>query len=610
MGMIASIRALFTGHNPVRDRLSRTEGESLKPLAGLLDQVAGDLDGLNESTGSDFVSMGNELKDFHARANTLFRNSGEIVELMSGEGLYRATEGLNRILDGLKEHIRESEGTLGLITGELQRYLEGLHRTFSGLETFDSLVLNLNMLGFLTRVENAHVFSESTGFATLASDVKKLAESIRGKAQTIRSQAGEASATIDRALARVQTFRRGAGSSAGDTLEEARRNQGLLEDKYAAASSSARLISGKMAQSASSIADIVMSLQVHDITRQQIMHVRDILLSLGSRVQDDGAANRAGLVHEVASLQKSQLENSRDDLVKAVRKVRENLDAIGESLSGILGETREVAWASGNEGVSFMESLDQGIASIIESINDNAREQASLTDMVSEADVLVSGMSQFVMEINSLGMTLQLIALNARIRAAGLGEEGAALDIVSGAIYELSKNAREDTLILSNLLSELVGKSGAFDANLTLIRERSREKVESMVADLRGLIESLHAINGSVVERLSKMVGEGDNLLRDISSTVRGITVHEKVKTVLEGVMGTLEDVRNRAMDLCPDRNVEGAMAFLAGIGERYTMESEREIHTRHLNGRASGSVSPARGDGQGNDLGDNVELF
>jgi hypothetical protein len=610
MGLTAGIRSLFALVRPLREEQEDNRSALLKPLAGMLTQVGRELDDLNESTGNDFVAMGDELKDFHARANALFGRSGEIVELMSGQGLSRATDGLSAILDGLKSHIHESDGHLGMITAELERYLEGLHKTFMSLESFESLVLSLNMLGFLTRVENAHVFTESTGFSSLAADVKKLGESIREKSTAIRRRAGEARATIDRALTRVHEFRKGTGTSAEDMLATAQHNHRMLEEKYAAASASARLITDRMAQAASSIADIVMSLQVHDITRQQIMHVRDILQSLGARVSTGGDAGRAELVHEIASLQKSQLQNSREDIVRAAQNVQCSLGAIGGSLSGVLSETRHVAWASGNEGVSFMESLDHGISSIIESINANAAEQASLTDMVSSADVLISGMSQFVKEIDSLGMALQLIALNARIRAAGLGEEGAALDIVSGAIYELSKNAREDTLVLSNLLSELVGTSGAFDRDLGEIRRKSEEKVESMVENLHELTHALHTINGSVLESLSDMAGEGEALIRDIERTVGEIRVHEVVEKVLEGVMGSLEDVRDRASGLCPERDVEGARAFLAGLGDQYTMESEREIHTRHLSGRGPDMDAPAGGVEPAADLGDNVELF
>jgi len=92
---------------------------------------------------------------------------------------------------------------------------------------------------------------------------------------------------------------------------------------------------------------------------------------------------------------------------------------------------------------------------------------------------MVTHMSSFVQDINTLGLNLEFLALNARIKAAHLGEEGVALDTISGSIYELSHSTRDNTAALSDILKRLSDLSSDFTRELKAREDRQAKDIQT-----------------------------------------------------------------------------------------------------------------------------------
>ena len=550
-----------------------------------IDKVDSLLDRLIDASEKDFLRIAENLQEYHARAQKMCDKSSEVVEIMTGEALGTATDGLQGILEELKDHINESQGHFSQISDVFQQHRLELVKLSSSIESFKLHVLNLSMLGFLTRVENAHIFTENTGFATLTDDVRNLSDIIRQKSLHINQVSVNVQSFVTLALSKIIDFERTQSESARITLEKAVTNHHALSQKFKSASESARLVEKVSKEIASSIGDIVISMQFHDITRQQLEHVKEVLDNLCAAISQDDytSLEKAAMVRDVLTLQHAQLKKSYEELANAVFKVIASLQNITKNVSDVLMETQDVAWASDTKGQSFMEGLDSGITSVIECIKAIAEEHGNLSGTVNSASEMVSEMSVFVKDIESLGLNLQLIALNARIKAAHLGKEGAMLDTISGNIYELSKNAREDTKDLNKVLATLVDISLRFKEDMLLMQDKQSKTIGFMVDKLRELIESLRSINDAVHAMLQEMTTLGESLLKDLQNTQDEITVHEKVESVLKKVMQTIEDTAQKTRLVCPKGFESVASSLMSKLDRLYTTKSERDIHVRHL---------------------------
>ena len=506
---------------------------------------------------------------------------------------------------------KNPEKNISRTTVVFTEHLNAISKVTSYLDDFNMIVMNLIMLGFLTQVENAYIFTNDTGFASLTNDVRGLAETIRQKAAHIRSKSETVQSFLTHTVSKVSDFEKNQNDQAHMMLEKAFNNHRSLKNKLLAASGSTALIDKGTRKIASNIGDIVMSLQFHDITRQQIEHVKEVFDHIHKKVNEQGhtIAEKAAFVRDVSRLQQAQLAQSRDELTSAVLKIINNLRSIGKSVGEIINEAHEATMASETSGTTFMEEIDQGISSVIQGMGLADQEQAKLTDTVSNASEMASEMSMFVKDIETLGLHLQLVALNARIKAAHLGSEGAALDTISGSIYELSINAREDTRNLGTMLSTLVNLSTTFNSDFKSMQGTEKELSDILMEKLKGLIASLHEINITVISMLTDLTNLGKSLMMDIEDTASTIGVHKEFQAMLGEVLETVSQITDDAEKICPKGFNDTSSSFLADIDKLYTMQSEREVHIRNVPAENATLQQGVR-DEPANDLGDNVELF
>jgi len=587
------------------------ERETASPWISSLRDASEMLGALEIRTERDFLEIGERLQDFHRQSQEMADMASHVLGLMTGEDFHRSIKALADIIEDLGCRLRASREHFGRISQIFRQYYDTLHFVSSSMEGFKALVLNLRMLGFFTRVENAHLFSDESGFSSLTDDVKKLSESVKEKSTSIKDKSDELLAAITTTLSAMSASQKSQSSQTDIMLQHIASNHKILSRKTENALGGAELIAQSTGGITESIGDIVLGLQFHDITRQQIAHVREALEGVAQDMEtgERPLAELAGITADICSLQTLQLSQSQEEFVRAVKNIQENLGRIARSVEEIVNETNTVTWASGSAGMSFMEEIDSGISAVIAALDQDIAERSRLTATIKSASGMVSDMSHFVKEIEELGLNLQLIALNARIKAAHIGSEGAALDTISGSIYELSKNSRSDTLVLSDTLSEIGELALGFDKDLEEIQQDQQQQVERLMNSLKSIIASLHEINGNILAVTADMNSQGKSLAEDITEMIGGITVHDKVKETLTEVRDMITRVADHIAEAFPDHDKSAAAAYLEALDKRYTMESERDIHFKHLERKSEQeNYSPDRL--PRGDLGDNVELF
>lgn len=578
-----------------------------------LSEITDILDSLAHSTEHEFLNIGAKLQEFYMQSQEMTEMSSKVVGLVTGEEISSSAKGLTEILQALEDHLGSSEEHFSRISTILQQYMTTLTKASSQLDDLKMLILNLSMLGFFTRVENAHVFSNDTGFASLTDDVKKLSERIKEKSSQIKSKSEELLSMIHQVLKNAEDSRKNQRDQARSMLDHTVSNNTILAKKNDDAMLSAKLIATKSQGITESIGDIVSSLQFHDITRQQIEHVKEVLDYLTNTMAagEHEVTELAAMMDEVCSLQIEQLNQSEADITSAVVKVIENLRNLTGSVAGIIEETQRVSWASDIEGLSFMEEIDSGITGVIKCLDENIREQMKLMETMTSLSDMVSEMSVFIKEIEYMGQNLQLIALNARIKAAHIGQDGASLDTISGGIYDLSKNSRGHTKNLSEMLGTIVDLAKGFDADIAEIRHSQEEQVQEMMDNLQGIINSLHQVNDKVLTIITDMNTIGESLIADIQKSLGEFSVKERMEADIDRACETMDILLSEASKALPDDYLWDKDVYLKDLDTIYTMKSERDIHMRHKknNEEADNACNEDTGD-HSEGLGDNVELF
>lgn len=198
-----------------------------------------------------------------------------------------------------------------------------------------------------------------------------------------------------------------------------------------------------------------------------------------------------------------------------------------------------------------MQAIKDGIEAMIDHIMVAAEDQSELNATAQEVGSM-RRMSAFVQDINAIGLNLEFLALNARIKAAHLGIEGTALDTISGSIYELSHDTRGNTAELTGILERLAELSASFTRDLLLSQKRQAGIMQDLMERLSRLIDTLSAIAERVQAKTEEIGGLGQALVHDIRATAQAISVHERVSAALDEAGDLMRQTMQDARRVCP----------------------------------------------------------
>jgi methyl-accepting chemotaxis protein len=568
---------------------------------GIVRALVEDLRTLNGGTESDFLSIGTSLSTISARAKKISGTASSVASLVVSDGVAGNTERLRATLDTVDGHFRTFHDRLQRNSHILNRVLGMIAAAHGPLSVFKKIVKHLHMLGISTKIESERFNGTDRSFGVLAEDVEKLSVVIAARSDAIF----KGLIFLDGAIKKTLTTVFNSGNSKGQRIwtmpDSLFADLATLAEKRTSASEAAGRLSVQSEGVSRSISDVVSLLQVHDITRQQIEHVMETLDEILNKTSKDGPddANLLQVIGDIGGIQVSQLEHAGNELASSMRKVIDDLGRIAHHVSTVTGDTMKLVNAAGESGSSFLSELNRSISSVMTSFRVNREMDGQLSTAMESVSRTIGDLSHFVNDIEEIGSEIELIALNARVKAAHAAEDGAALGVLAEAIRNLSDSARGQTLTLTGSLK------GISDAALELNEEAGDEKKpEETRGNMERLRDSLSSSHASLLELLIVLRSETGELTHSIDSIVAGITAHTRTDEVINSVVSRLKELITSGKSVASTGAANEISEYLKDMASRYTMRQERHIHQSgirpgvHLNTDTDES------------LGDNVELF
>ena len=359
------------------------------------------------------------------------------------------------------------------------------------------------------------------------------------------------------------------------------------------------------------IGEVVSSLQFHDITRQRIEHAKESLVEMA----DGGPGALAA-----CELQRAQLDHARIEVLSAIERIVESLRDLARHVDEMCEATRTLVKVTDADisGSSFISSLEKSFSALTGSIAEYDRINEELAATLDHAVRTIGAMSEFIGDIEKIGIEIRMIGLNACIRAAHVGEKGAALGVLADSIHQLSADTsgpcRQDIGKPENghPVSPGIDRQGQpREAGDDKGRRQLEQDVARMMKPLRRVDEETLAI-------LRRINAKGKALSDDITAAYSGIQVHAQFDRGIDDVVGRLDACIARMKSFLPVNGRSEPNAGLEELAGRYTMHSERQVHEAVAGGELS-ALGPTVAapestaetlDAGGQGLGDNVELF
>ena len=568
-----------------------------------LAQAAAELRAVAGSTEDEFLLIGGRLQEFYQRGSAISGLASEMVGEVAGEQVTRAMDGLGEMLDGMGHYVDRANNEIGSSAQTLREILELLEQVAGPLSGFKKVNKVLRMLGISTKIESARLGQSAAGFATLASDVGDLSVQVNDKAAIILRRKDDLARTIEHTLIGVLDSGTQQHGQVMTSLERTRASLEALTAINARCSSSVTGMSAVSEEVSRNIGDVVMSMQAHDIVRQQIEHVDQSLTELTQRLRSKVAgADEAACICE---LQIAQLRHAEEALDQAVQTIVQSLRDIARKQSTLSAQTSGMAGVADQAGGSFFAGMEKDVSVVSAALLESAQVNQGLCRAMATVAETVGEIAGFVGDIETIGEEIKLIALNAQIQSAYTGVDGASLGVLAEAIQRLSIDAIAHTGAVSDPLQAIIAVTQRLNEGVSAETSGLEAEVSAMVGTLSGLLEGLRQVNESLRRSLARMDDEVTLLSTEIEQVTAGITVHRTVSRVLQGAIEVLAGIAGAARLLAP---ASAAGLNFDQLSSRYTMQSERKIHQALLTRSGGAAAAPAAASDDG--LGCNVELF
>ncbi len=550
----------------------------------------------------DYLAFGSELRRVYERAMEVSKTSSSFAGLSEGERLKTFTAGLKTFLEQNSDLGKSS----GRGTALLRSILEKAVEIESRLQTFPNVVRTMQVLCNLIKIESIRSRQGKAGFQALSEDVRGLAGNIEAKSAAITDGARALIQLVGKSLGKISGYelrRREKGKIISRNIIDGLRR---LKERHDAAIETMDRISAAWEEVTSSIGEIVSSIQFHDITRQRIEHVAEALEEI-TALDDDNEA------YEGLRLQRAQLLHTREELVSATERMAEELRKLGGRIGEISGEAGGVAAGAPEGGGSFFLELEKGVVDLTGAVEEHAeinRGMASTNEEVSDG---VSRMECFAREIAKIGIEMKIIAINAAIYAAHVGEEGVALGVLAEHTHMLSQETTGQIASISENLQSVVDCANELKGETALQNRQRAEEETRVVEELKTMIPLLRQLDAEAMSMAGRTQEVGGSLSADIRKRSEEMRFHLPILKEIDSVAAMIEEECERIGGSLPKEGEHDGVHDVGRMEEmmkKYTMQKERDVHRLAVGATESGMESGADTERRQEGLGENVELF
>jgi hypothetical protein len=532
------------------------ESDAVQPGTGVAELLASPRQKIDEI----FVNVGEKL----TRSASLLEQISAAFEALPGEldrpELAEATQQLATVsirAGEISAAFAREQGDLTRLVelvGSAQRPVEDLRRSIRmmGILSINARVVSASVRG----LENSDVFTSD--IATLSSSAFETIGLFSQVYETLAHQVREAAATRAR-------FEQRHSSS----LDDLSRKIALSVNEVTAQRQRSAEESSETARVTRSINQgvmtAVMALQVGDATRQRVEHVEHSLAISSELAPETGTA--------IAALGAAQLNDTIATLDAEVAEAQRALGTLADDAQQITIRSQQV-YGEGGTGGSALSLLSEQTRLAVMVLRDCEGERQKLGEVTSAVEATVKQMIGHVEAVQDIEANMRLVSLNAAIRCAQLGTEGAALNVIARQLRDLTgetvaaADAAADRLRQTAELA-LAFSAAAGDETLNQVARLERQALDGL-----GLMESVETRIRTALVVLGQAAPKVASLL---NAAISDFSDHGAIAEALADVeMQLTEQGQDAATSASPGTELAET---LARIRRSYTMEGERRIH-------------------------------
>ncbi|WP_449393589.1 hypothetical protein [Devosia riboflavina] len=532
-----------------------------------------------------FVSVGSRLSEGAAMLNRLTRQFEALPAALQGEEVSEASSQLRAVartaLQLTEDFAKEK--------ADLTRLVQVVSAANSPIGELRRTVKMIGIVSINARVTAAGIVGDSDDFEVFTTDISTLSDSARSTIHEFSMVYRQLVTEVAQAAGQRDRF----DAAHAHTLTELAHNldetlEALDRQRQSAVASSAE--TGRVSrQIVGRIGSAVMALQVGNSTRQRLEHVEAGLDCLADIVGSDEALGDEALT-ALSLLEQEQLRATAADFAGEVGEAEQALQALASDAGTIMARSRNL-YGDGDNEASALTVLSAQLRVATEILRDCEMERSKLEAVAAAVQQTVSILLGHVAAVQDIESNMRLVSLNAAVRCAQLGPRGASLTVIASQLRELTTETVVAAEAAMAQLDEASALAGAFGAAAGGDNAGQIGRLEQQANHAMTLLTRLDEGLSAAMESLN---ADGPKVIAQLQAAARGIDGQSRLAENMDDIAMQIAALSSEAM---PDALTEDLTPVLERLRKTYTMEAERQIHTRLFGGAVAAPVEEASDD-------------
>jgi hypothetical protein len=570
--------------------------------AGTLNKARGDLHWVLKTTEDSIATLVACFQGLARHADSTLSLAAAIVERVEDRSVSSVLSSVQCLGAAAREFVGDRLGATSGIIDTVTAEMELLRKLSMVTDGQANVAARIKMLNVHTKIEVAHLGKVGASFEYLAGELADFSKVLAKSTDELIRHTNERKSATEKTR---QLF----SVELPHLREELTQIEKNLSADLAALQSGLTQLSNAPVQFRASaevisgqIAGVVVAVQGHDITRQQIEHVQEALNSISQAMEMDGASGK-GKLQEVAyshaglAIQISQLKAIRATIADWTSRVRGCLGGILEiSASGLaeIGPLVLEQERSMSAQLSHIELLERECLANSERIRGTLEGISNLSQLVSE----------HLQKSESARNRLRMLNYNSVIEASRLGAQADTICVIADGIAEVSVEWTKITEQSGSALREILSLSQRINEAMATFSQAKSESLGEAQAQTKAGLESLRDASTFAVAQGQKIGIETDAMQLMGSEAERTSGLLDSCYARIDAVLTLVEDAKSQLEAQYPDIvEYYDSERIERSFSATYTTEAERDVLRAALYGTEMPVLQQCA-------MGNDVELF
>jgi methyl-accepting chemotaxis protein len=551
---------------------------------------------LGSTMEEHFLSIGSKVQEYSDSASRITSMTMAASEIMSGDEISGAIEGLEEMVNQLEEifHRANSVSNKNLETlKSIGWSVRSVEKDLSGLGDTSR---DLKMLALSTKIQSTKTGSGSSAFMQLGQDIAMMSVTISSKAADLFSETTTLSDFVNDVQATLHDLKDKQKYQTENVLKGTRSIIESMADLSTKSISEAERIRQSSQEISLSVSEMVTAVQYQDITRQSLDKVVEALNGIWSDqhrfVSFDGSTDSpmARVSPEILMTgqclrQVRRLERTDTLMEEALEKTVLSLEGITDNIERMAGVTS----AANRDSKKFLNDLESAMSSVTSFLKEVVQSSREMSDSMNSLAHTVEGMSEFTEDIELISEEVELISINARIMAAQTGVDGAGMGVIAAAVQDTAGHSEDQRRSVVGKLNEISMASVDLKGEIENVARSEEVKLDQLVRELGVFLDALRIMQERIVSMLFDIDNQNSELKHAINSSIDEIRDHIRLD---RNSVDIARDMKALALncsgsikpaDLVLINNDSLTEEDLQGMGHQVRVELVEEFFNEHF---------------------------